>query len=551
MANAFANAIGKKQGLTRNGAVSNTTSGNAILDYFSKCGSYVGRAEGDVAADMGSIFGSNDLQALKVVFYNRMVTRKCDGFVEQTDLQKGQGLRDEFAKSIAWLEVNRPNLLYSNLWLIPEIGRWSDLWYDSPSSGYFNYVKESEVFSLIKTGLSNPKHRGLLAKFLPKIKSVSNVKNARHARLSAFARALCLFLGWTEREYRLFKSSPENTVHLWQRHVSARRFNEIDFKTVPGKALFKMLTNKGRDGKNLVSRNGLDETYEKFILSSPIAKFTGYPYELYTAARQTRNRLQTFTYNAQFMSLIAAVRQDPNSSLDKKKVLCALDTSGSMEQEVVGKTQAIDICVGLGIYFSELMSGHFAGNVIMFSDRSEFLKLEGRFCDKVDKISSLPWAMGSTNYQSVIDLICKMRRDNPQIPVSDYPDTLLVVSDMQFNPANNDWYCEYASKLDSDTNYQTQMAKLAAVGLPNISVIWWNVNGQYNKNDVPSTIGDTGTTLISGFDPSIVGVLLDNEIEVEVVNEATGEVTVEKVKLSPLEQMEKALDQEILNALKV
>ena len=550
MANAFANAIGKNQGLTRNRAVSNTTSGNAILDYFSKCGTYVGRSVTDVAADMGNIFGSNDLYALKVVFYNRMVTRKCDGFVEQTDLQKGQGLRDEFAKSLAWLEVNRPALLYKNLWLIPEIGRWSDLWYDSPSSGYAHYTNQKEVFTLIKSGLSNPKHRGLLAKFLPQIKSKSKIKNARHARLSVFARNLCLFLGWTEREYRLFKSSPENTVHLWQRHVSARRFNEIDFKTVPGKALFKMLANKGRDGKNLVSRNGLDETYEKFILSSPIAKFTGYPYELYTAARQTRNRLQTFTYNAQFMSLVAAVRQDPNSSLNKKKVLCALDTSGSMEQEVVGKTQAIDICVGLGIYFSELMSGHFAGNVIMFSDRSEFLKLEGQFCDKVDKIRSLPWAMGSTNYQSVIDLICKMRRDNPQIPVSDYPDTLLVVSDMQFNPIDR-YTTRFTSGDSVQTNYEVQMAKLAAVGLPNISVIWWNVNGQYNKNDVPSTIGDTGTTLISGFDPSIVGVLLDNEIEVEVVNEATGEVTVEKVKLSPLEQMEKALDQQVLNALRV
>lgn len=550
MANAFANAIGKGQGFTRNGAVSNTTSGNAVLDYFSKCGSYVNRPVNDVAADMGSIFGSDESKALKVVFYNRMVTRKCDGFVEQTDLQKGQGLRDEFAKSVAWLEVNRPELLYKNLWLIPEIGRWSDLWYDSPSSGYFHYVQDKQVFALVKTGLTNPKHRGLLAKFLPQIKSKSKIKNARQARLTAFARNLCIYLGWTERDYRLFKSNPENTAHLWQRYASNGNWSAIDFKTIPGKALFKMLANKGRDGKNLVSRNGLDDKYEKFILASPMAKFTGYPYELYTAARQdNRSKLQTLTYNAQFAGMIAAVRQDPNSSLKDKKVLCALDTSGSMEQEVCGKTQAIDICVGLGLYFSELISGHFANNVIMFSDRSEFLKLEGRFCDKVDTIRNRPWAMGSTNYQSVIDLICKMRRDNPNIPISDYPDTLLVVSDMQFNPT--DRYNIGLSSKSVQTNYETQMAKLAAVGLPNISVIWWNVNGSYNSKDVPSTIGDLGTTLISGFDPSIVGVLLDNEIEVEVVNEVTGEVTVEVVKLSPLEQMEKALDQQILNAVKV
>lgn len=538
--NAFVNAIGQNQGLTRNGAISNTTSGSSILDYFSKSGSYVGRNPAEVAADMGSIFGTDELQALKVVFYNRMITRKCNGFVDPTELQKGQGLRDEFAKSLAWLEVNRPQLLYKNLWLIPEIGRWSDLWYDSASSGYFHYVDQSQVFALIKEGLSNPKHRALLAKFLPQIKSKSKVKTGRHARLTAFARNLCRFLGWSERDYRLFKSSPDNTAHLWQRFASNRQWNQIDFKNIPGKALFKMLANKGRDGKNLVSRNGLDDKYEKFILSSPIAKFTGYPYELYTAARENRNKLQTLTYNAQFDGLLAKVKQDTNSKLLSKKVLCALDTSGSMEATVIGKTQAVDICAGLGIFFSSLIQGHFAGHVIMFDSTSKFLKLSGRFCDKVDQIKSSATAWGSTEYQSVIDAIVRMRQQHPEIPVSDYPDTLLVVSDMQFNRTSS-----------GNTNYEQQMEKLESVGLPNISVIWWNVSGRYNPNDVPSTVSDTGTTLISGFDPSIVNVLLDNEKQVEVVNEETGEVTVETVKLSPLEQMEKALDQEILNALKL
>ena len=40
--------------------------------------------------------------------------------------------------------------------------------------------------------------------------------------------------------------------------------------------------------------------------------------------------------------------------------------------------------------------------------------------------------MGSTNFQSVVDEIVRIRKSNPNIPLEDYPSTLLVVSDMQF-----------------------------------------------------------------------------------------------------------------------
>lgn len=523
--NKFTDALQTNDALTWNGAISHSTSGNAILDYFAKCGSYRNRTQAEVDADMARIFGEDETLAMKVVLYNRMVTRKCKGFVDETEMQRGQGQKDEFIKSLNWIERNRPNLLKKNLWLVPEVGNWHDLFYHSPSTKVSNYVDTKLTYSLIKQGIENNYHRQLLAKYLPKIRSASNVTNDRHRKLNEWARGLCAYLGWTEREYRKFKSNPENVAHLWQRKMSNNDW-KLNFNTIPGRALNKIVNGK------VLSRHNLEGDYLKWIEKQPVAKFTGYPYELYQKAKGGRNLVKTHTFNKQFDGLIEKAKDGVNPELLKRGVLCALDTSGSMECGNSG-VAPIDVCVGLGLFFSELLEGAFHNNVIMFDNHSRLLQLSGKFCDKVDQIKNSAIAWGGTNFQSVIDEIVRVRQSRPEIPVEEYPGVLLVVSDMQFNPTVG----------NTKTNYEAAMSKLEAVGLPKMTVIWWNVNGRFT-DDVPSKMTDEGTVLISGFDGSIVSSLLYAE---DVVDKKTGETR----KANAYEQMIQALDQEILNCVKV
>ncbi len=541
--NKFVKQLGKKNVVTWNGAVSNSTTGSSTLDYFAKCGSYRGRPCEAVNADMASIFGSDPLEAMRIVLYNRMVTRKAKGFTNVCDsVQRGQGQRDEFVKSLAWLENNYPEYLYKNLWLVPVVGCWKDLWYDSAATGFYYYVNKPEVFKVIKAGIKSEYHRGLLAKYLPKIRSRKSVKNERHVRLNTFARELCAFLGWSEADYRRFKSAPENCAHLYQRQMCDNEWTDIDFNMIPGKALFNILARKGKDKKNAIERHDLEQKYLEWIMKQPTAKFTGYPYELYNAAKGNRTLIKRHTFNKQFDGLIAKAKDSVNPELLKKGVLCALDTSGSMTMEYgMGGIQQsgiapIDVCVSLGIYFSNLIEGYFHDHVIMFDNQSRFLKLNGQFCDKVDQVPAN--AMGGTNFQSVIDEIVRVRRQNPEIPVSDFPEVLLVVSDMQFNPG------DYRHHVDQHTNYETAMKKLRAVGLPDMTIIWWHVNGEHT-NDFPSTIDDAGTVLISGFDGAIVTAILGGTEK--VVDEKTGE----QRQRTPEEMMQLALDQEILQKVAI
>jgi hypothetical protein len=163
-----------------------------------------------------------------------------------------------------------------------------------------------------------------------------------------------------------------------------------------------------------------------------------------------------------------------------------------------------DICISLGAFFSTINTGAFHKNVIMFDNVSRVLQLKGTFTQMINQIIKTTTAWGGTNFQSVVNEIVRIRKENPNIPLEDYPQTLLIVSDMQFNPVGG----------NKDTNY-VAMKKTLYEFFPkefvdNMKFIWWQVNG--NAKDVPATLADGGCYFFSGFDGSIVTLLLGGEL---------------------------------------
>ena len=531
--NAFLSAVAKHDTYTENGAVSNSTTGDALLDYFAKAGTFRGREQSEVDADVSRIWGESPQIALQLLFYLRMVTRSTQGFFASEKVQKGQGARDEFRKAIAWVAKYHSEAFDQNMWLMPVVGCWKDLWH----ADLIDVLDTEKVYDLVERGIADNYNSALIAKYLPKIRSKRNTHNDRHKRLNGFARGLCARLGWNEKQYRQFKASGNS--HGFQRSMSGGLWDQLDFSRIPGKALFSLINHKGRDGLTTFERHGLESRYVKWLKTQPVAKFTGYVYELFKAVRgqscwdmspAALSLAQKITLDKQFEGLLELARKDEGGI--KGNVWCALDTSGSMTSEVATGVTAYDVCVSLGIYFSSLNEGAFKDNVVMFDAQSKLLKLSGSFTDKANQIMKTSTAWGNTNFQSVVDEIVRVRQTNPKIPVEDFPDTLLVVSDMQFDATGR-----------KNTNYEEMMAKLAAVGLPNIRVIWWWVTGRCG--DFPSTVEDEGVTMIGGFDGAVVTNILGGEQT--VVDEKTGKTR----QLNAYEQMLKALNQEVLTQIKV
>lgn len=524
-----------KTATTWNGAISYSTTGTgqygAILDYWSKAGTYQARPQQDVDTDMGRIFSDDECVALAAVFSLRLISRKPD-VTGIEEVQTGYGRKDEFYKAVHWLLNYKPDLLLKNLHLIPVFGCWKD--FLQPPLLTRDDLREP-VYTLFRDNLGD----NLLRKYLPQIyssgkkrkrlsKRVVRCHTEKALALVEWARGLCRFLGISEKEYRILKRQGDG--HLWQQQMSNREWEGIDFNDIPGRAMLHHISRKNKKDKLTVfERHGQIERLKQWVLTQPTVKFTGYPYELTRAASSKKKPsvIQQLIYNRQFETLLQAMRGHKLGN-----VLCALDTSGSMGwAEVVPGVTPYDVCLSMGLCFSALNVGTFKDAVVAFNDVSTLITLKGDFCTRLHHLEKMPDAMGSTNFQSVIDLVVRIRKQNPEIPLTDFPETLLVISDMQFNPATGG---------NKKTNHEKAMQKLHSVGLGDMRVIWWYVNGA--GTDFPVQMDEPGTYLIGGFDPNNLKSLMG-------LNAGKKEVTEDSKKETPLDGMMNVLSQPIFGLL--
>jgi len=534
---------------TENGARSYASTGKEIVDQFGKAASFRGRDISVVFDDQARLWDENPETALKFPFYLRLITREVK--ISETDktekVQRGAGARDEAFKRLLWVAYNHKEEFYRNLWVLPVVGAWKDLWtmlvLDKENG---NKLNREYFYAVMAAGLDDSVQCDLIRKYMPAIRSAAKCKTARAKALNTLAKEFARFLGLSEKEYRKMKAS--GTAHDFQKLMCAREYADIDFKTIPGKALLNLVSGK------FLSNHGLYDRYVEWIKSQPVAKFNGYPYELGAKLTEKSNGYRfnpasvdlatKVTIDKQFDNLVATGGK--NGGAISGNVWCALDTSGSMGCVIPGtKVTALQVCVSLGLYFSTLNKGAFHKNVIMFDSVSRVKQLSGSFSEMWAQVPVN--AMGSTNFQSVVDEIVRVREHNPAIPLSDYPQTLLVVSDMQFNPSGSYWGTY--DKRQEMTNIEAAKSKLRSVFpdefVDNFKFIWWYVSDGRPAavNDMPSTLDDRSAYFFSGFDGATVSFLLGGD---GVVDERTGERRIPTME----ETIGLALDQEILRMVK-
>lgn len=514
--------------MTENGAVSYRTSGSDLIDQFAHAGTARGRLINDVWNEQATIWGEDPVKALRFPFYLRMITRQTNivGSDKTESVQRGQGARDESFKRLLWIAKYHPEEFYRNLWLLPVVGSWKDLW---TLLSMDKTLDKQQFFNVIAMGINDPNHKDLVKKYLPRIRSSKVCTTDWAKTTNKLAKEFAQYVGWSMKDYREFKSTGK--AHEFQRTICARDYSHIKWNTIPGKALLNLINGKFIDNHNLV------ESYSNWLEKQPMVKFNGYPYELGMKIhnkgwRTVISPAAKATIDKQFDNLINTATK--NDGAFKENVLCALDTSGSMTCDIFGGPKGLtsyDVCISLGIYFSALNTGAFHNVVAMFDDHSTLMELKGdSFTDKWNQIINAKTAWGSTNFQSVIDLIVKTRTEHPEIPLEEFPTTLLVVSDMQFNPCGN------------STNTDVMLNKLRTVfpdeWVDNFKAIWWYCAGRDGaSNDVPSTMEHGGQYLFSGFDGSIVSLILNKTVDAK-----TGKVR----NLTMEEAVDVALNQEVL-----
>jgi hypothetical protein len=512
-----------------NGALKFSSSGDSFTDQFTKAGKYKEpRKFSEIERDAEMLWGEDPLKAVKFTLFLRTIPRVVnlpDG--SKTELpQKGTEVRHEAIMRMIWLHMKSPETFWNNIILFVSLGSWHDIFtmlqYDLSYNGWKGRKLDWDKFGdLILSGLNNKNTVDLVKKYLPQIKSRSQATTIDAQSNNAIAKWICSQLFGnkegpsTYKQYRKLKNS--GTAHDWQKLISQSKFDKIDFGAIHGRALSILVKSK------FLKNHGLSDKYSAWITAPTTkdVKYTGFVHELFEGSWKGDKNNEA-TINKQFDTLVQKAKTDGVTDL----MICR-DTSGSMGSQCPGtKSTCYDVAKALALYFSEFLTGRFANHWIEFNSTAKLHSWVGQ--TPVDKWKNDKSSyVGSTNFQSVIDLFCQLKKDG--VPEGDFPSGILAVSDGEFNP----------TQLD-DTNVEAARKKLRQYFskdyADNFIIVLWNLQNNYygrGSGEKFETGKDTkGVYYFSGYSASVISFLG------------------QKIKTT-YELMDDCLNQEILNMVEV
>lgn len=462
--------------MTENGGITYKTTKSDLLDMFAMGAAMRNRPDSDVILMFHKAFAENPVYALKCLFYIR-------------DVRGGQGERRFFRvviKDMATYSNSTQEAIARNMKLIPEFGRWDDLY------AFIDTPLQNKALDIIKHQLAldvQCKTPSLLAKWMPS----ENASSKKTIHLGNITRS---YLNMTHREYRRILAILRSRINIVEKLMSENRWDEIEFDKIPSRA--------GLIYKNAFARHDIiKEKFAKFAQdeNTKVNATTLYPYEVVEKALCINSHRFNKTERAMVNKYWENLADYFNGA--SLNALAVVDTSGSMHGT------PINVAISLGLYCAEKAGGPFANHYISFASRPQLIECEGvDFVDKVHRIYQTNLC-DNTNIEAVFDLLLNTAKAN-KCSQDDMPQNILIISDMEFDSAASassyNWDTGKYESLFSCTkaNIETVMEGIArkwtAAGYKIPHLIYWNVDAR--QNNIPM-IGNGPISYVSGFSPSI------------------------------------------------
>ena len=454
---------------TANGAKAFKSTQSKVLDLFSQGGAMRNATDNDITSLFSKAFAEDSVLAMKTLFYLR-------------DIKQGQGERRFFKLVLKHLAVHNKNSLVKNLHLIPQFGRWDDMWV-LLDTGVKNDVAKLVLAQLLED--SDSDNPSLLAKWMPS-------ENASSQTTKRYAKILRHSFGTTPKKYRKLLSTLRAKIELVETKLTEKNYGDIDYSKLPSKA--------GMQYRTAFFRNDADR-YTTFLdsLSKGEVKVnagTLYPNDIvgkildandsWSWNRKPLTEQDIKLFEGQWTNL-------PDFIGDKQEnSLVMADVSGSM------RGTPLNVSIALAMYIAERNKGAYHNHFMTFSTRPELVKIQGsNIVDKVNNISRANWDM-STNIQSALRTILNVAVQNG-LSNDEVVKKLYIISDMQF---------DRCVKNSSNTVFKNLQSEFNSHGYDFPNIVFWNVNAYGNS---PVTMNEQGVQLVSGFSPSILTQLLNND----------------------------------------
>lgn len=470
----FSNAMNQYQNLTRteNDAVALSTTKSKLLDMFASAGAMRNRSHGEVERMFLDAMQEDKLLATKMMFYTR-------------NIRGGLGERKTFRSMLYSLAVEYPDIVRKNIRLIPQFGRWDDLY------TLIGTPVEEDMWNLVRKQwkadfamMENKFNISLMAKWLKSVNTSS--------KESCFlGKATAKALGLSQRKYRKTLSAMRKYIDVVEKKMSKNKWEDINYESVPSLAM-KNYRNafKKHDEEGFSYYIGSVASGEKKINASTL-----YPYDIlksgglgHSFTWHTEQNQGSYTLVTHDIVLEEQWKALPNYVKGEVNALVMADTSGSMNTD---NQRPIATAIGLAIYFAERNSGAYKDKFITFSERPSMVFLKGN--NLREKVECVPYINSNTNIEKAFQLILEIALEN-RVPQEEMPASLIVISDMEFD------YC-VENKSQLQTHFQKMEKMYEQYGYKMPSVIFWNVESRHEAFQVDAD--KPNTILVSGQSPSM------------------------------------------------
>lgn len=439
---------------TENGADAKNTTDSALLDMFATIGSMRSRSEDEIIQKFELAFQEDPLGAMRCLFYAR-------------DIRGGLGERRVFRVLLPYIAEKHNFKLNINLELVPEYGRWDDLYC------LIGTKSEDIMWKIIKAQLledkmcmESDKPCSLLAKWLKNPKASG--KESR--RLAVYTAKK---LGMRLEEYKKLCSKLRRYIDVVEVKMSEGQWGTINYPAVPSRAMLRY--------RNAFSRHD-EERFNEYLNmvqsgEQKINSATLYPYDI--VEKILYKGEDSKVLEAQWDNLPDYVDSDVNA-------VVMADVSGSMS----GRPMATSI--GLAMYFAERNKGAYHNLFMTFSGNPQFVELKGNtITEKIRFISRANWQMNTDLEKAllkILDVAIKNHCSQEEMPKS-----LIVISDMEINGCteqeHGENFYDYVSRVYEDHGYK----------IPN--VVFWNVDSRHdvfladrNRKGVQLVSGQSAST---------------------------------------------------------
>lgn len=509
----FLNGLQRGTNLTRteNGAVTNKSSLDAVVDFFGLAGAM--RNTPEKAADLfEAAFAEDGQTALRTLFYLR-------------DVRGGQGERDVFRSCLRRLEANHPNDYMHVVEHVPFYGRWDDLFHSGVTDQVVDLIRAQwdEDVDAHEAGESI----SLLAKWLPS-------ENASSAQTKALGTEVREVFGLSPRDYRQTLSALRARIRLLEQDMSSNNWDNIQFQYLPSQA-------HRRHTKALHRHQ--PERYQNYLDSvqrgeAKINVKTVYPYEIYNMVVKGETAYANVAWDAL-----------PDYT-DGKNAIVIADVSGSMVQPYK-PNNPIAVSVSLALYFAERNTGPFKNHFMTFSGEPTLVSISGStLVDKMRSIARHGYLSNNTNLLAAFRAILTASMGaSPE----DVPEVLYIISDMEFDSCTTVQEFQTQTHMvpvrgpfgqvgmapvqfqvplpasSKDTVFETAKREFAQHGLKLPHVVFWNVNA--HQTQAPALANDGHVSLVSGLSPTIFSQAVQGKTPLELVHEVVNGERYQRISL--------------------